>query len=58
VRLDLETRKKITEVTARRYRASGKKGKTKTLNEFCQTTGYNRRLAPALKRGQEAARNV
>jgi hypothetical protein len=55
VRLDLETRKKITEVTAGRYRASGKKGKSKTLDEFCQTTGYNRRLAPAHKLGQEAA---
>jgi hypothetical protein len=44
----LETRKKITEVTARRYRASGKKGKTKTLDEFCQTTGYNRAYASHL----------
>ncbi|GHT73409.1 integrase [Spirochaetia bacterium] len=43
--LDMKTRKKITGVTAKRYRNSDKNGKTKILDEFVHTTGYNRKYA-------------
>jgi phage terminase large subunit-like protein len=43
--LDMQTKRKITAVTAKRYRASGKKDKTVILDEFVATTGYNRKYA-------------
>ncbi|GHT88051.1 hypothetical protein FACS1894137_16090 [Spirochaetia bacterium] len=43
--LDMKTKRKITGVTAKRYRKSGKKGKTAILDEFVKTTGYNRKYA-------------
>jgi len=43
--LDMRTKRRLTEVTAKRYRKADKKGKGKILDEFCQTTGYNRKYA-------------
>ena len=43
--LDMKTKRKITGVTAKRYRKSNKKDKGKILDEFVQTTGYNRNYA-------------
>jgi len=45
MRLDMRTKRKLTEVTATRYRRASKKGKGKILDEFCQNTGYNRKYA-------------
>ena len=43
--LDLKTKRKISEVTAKRYRKADKKGKTKILDECVEMTGYNRTYA-------------
>ena len=43
--LDMKTKKKLTEETAKRYCTAGKKNKTKILDEFIATTGYNRKYA-------------
>ena len=43
--LDMQTKRKITAVTAKRYRTADRKGKTAILNEFTTTTGYNRTYA-------------
>ena len=43
--LDMKTKKKLSEETAKRYYAAGKKQKTKILDEFIATTGYNRKYA-------------
>ena len=43
--LDMKTKKKLTEETAKRYCTAGKKQKTKILDEFIATTGYNRKYA-------------
>ena len=43
--LDMKTKKKLTEKTAKRYCTAGKKNKTKILDEFIATTGYNRKYA-------------
>jgi hypothetical protein len=43
--LDMHTKRKITGVTAKRYRAADRKGKTAILDEFTATTGYNRKYA-------------
>ncbi|MDR2476160.1 MAG: transposase, partial [Treponema sp.] len=39
------TKRTITAVTAQRYRAADRKGKTAILDEFTVTTGYNRKYA-------------
>jgi hypothetical protein len=41
----MHTKRTITAVTAQRYRAAGRKGKTAILDEFTATTGYNRKYA-------------
>jgi hypothetical protein len=43
--LDMHTKRKIIEVTYRRYQKAGKKEKGKILDEFRETTGYNRDYA-------------
>lgn len=43
--LDMKTRKTLTEETAKRYCTEGKKEKTKIIDEFTATTGYNRKYA-------------
>ena len=43
--LDMKTRQKLTEETAKRYCQAEKKEKGKILDEFTATTGYNRKYA-------------
>ncbi|WP_253727787.1 transposase family protein [Treponema sp. OMZ 857] len=43
--LDMKTKKKLTEETAKRYCTASKKSKTKIIDEFIATTGYNRKYA-------------
>ena len=43
--LDMKTKKKLTEETAKRYCMADKKHKTKIIDEFTATTGYNRKYA-------------
>ena len=43
--LDMKTKKKLTEETAKRYCRAGKKQKTTIIDEFTATTGYNRKYA-------------
>ena len=43
--LDMKTKKKLTEETAKRYCTASKKNKTKIIDEFITTTGYNRKYA-------------
>ena len=43
--LDMKTKKKLTEETAKRYCCAGKKQKSKIIDEFTATTGYNRKYA-------------
>ena len=43
--LDMKTKKKLSEETAKRYCTAGKKQKTKIIDEFIATTGYNRKYA-------------
>jgi hypothetical protein len=43
--LNMAEKKKVTALHSKRYRAANKKGKTKILDEFTATTGYNRKYA-------------
>ena len=43
--LDMKTKRKLTEETAKRYCTARKKLKTKIIDEFVATTGYNRKYA-------------
>ena len=43
--LDMRTRQKLTDETARRYCLARKKEKATILDEYCATTGYNRKYA-------------
>ena len=43
--LDIKTKKKLTEETAKRYCTAEKKQKIKIIDEFTATTGYNRKYA-------------
>ena len=43
--LDMRTRKKLTEETAKRYCTASKKEKTKIIDEYVANTGYNRKYA-------------
>lgn len=43
--LDMKTKKKLTEETAKRYCKAGKKQKSTIIDEFIATTGYNRKYA-------------
>lgn len=43
--LDMKTRKKLTEETAKRYCTASKKQKSKIIDEFVANTGYNRKYA-------------
>ena len=42
--LDMKT-KKLSEETAKQYCTAGRKQKTKIIDEFTATTGYNRKYA-------------
>jgi len=48
--LDLKMRQRISKISARRYQAAGKKGKSKILDSFTGTTEYNRSYASWLLR--------
>ena len=43
--LDMKTRQKLTDETAKRYCVARKKEKAKILDEYCATAGYNRKYA-------------
>ncbi len=43
--LNLKERQKLTAITAKKYRAAGKKEKTKILDTFIGQTGYERKYA-------------
>ena len=43
--MGLDMKKKLSEETAKRYCTASKKNKTKILDEFIATTGYNRKYA-------------
>jgi hypothetical protein len=43
--LSLKERQKLTKVTAKKYRAVSKRGKTKILDTFIEQTGYGRKYA-------------
>jgi hypothetical protein len=43
--LTMKEKQSLTRITSTRYRKSGKKEKSVILNEFCQSTGYNRKYA-------------
>ena len=43
--LDMKTKQKLSEETAKRYCTANKKLKTKIIDEFIATTGYNRKYA-------------
>ena len=43
--LDMKTKRKLTEETAKRYCTADRKQKTKIIDEFVATTGYNRKYA-------------
>ena len=43
--LDMKTRQKLTEETAKRYYLAKKKGKGRIIDEFVANTGYNRKYA-------------
>jgi hypothetical protein len=40
----------LTDITGPRYRKAGRAKKSAILDEFCQTTGYNRKYAITLLR--------
>lgn len=48
--LSMKSRKELTQVTAARYRRSGRRGKGMILDEFVASTGYNRAYAALLLR--------
>jgi len=56
VRLDLRTRKKITEEVSKRYRKAQKKERGRILDEFCALTGYNRSYAACILRKKPGPR--
>lgn len=56
--LAMKSRKALTEVVARRYRTKNRAGKTKALDEFVASTGYNRDYAAMLLRGYRRNRVV
>ena len=43
--LDMKTKQKLTDETAKRYCLATKKEKAKILDEFCAMLGYNRKYA-------------
>ena len=45
MRLSMEAKRQLTKIKAIKYRKENKKGKTKILNEFIETTGYTRKYA-------------
>jgi hypothetical protein len=53
-------KKTLTDITGPRYRKAGKAGKSVILDEFCATTGYNRKYAITLLRhaGKTQLRHV
>ena len=55
-RLSMATRKELTEVAAERYQTSNHAEKTRVLDEFVDITGYHRKHAMRLLRGEARAR--
>jgi hypothetical protein len=55
-RLSMATRKELTEVAAERYQTSNYAEKTRILDEFVDITGYHRKHAMRLLRGEARAR--
>jgi hypothetical protein len=45
MRLSMAARRELTKIKAKVYRKENKKGKTRILNEFVETTGYRRKYA-------------
>jgi hypothetical protein len=45
MRLSMTARRELTKVKAKRYRKENKKGKSRMLDEFLETTGYSRKYA-------------
>lgn len=45
MRLSMAAKRELTKVKAKKYRKENKKGKTRILNEFVETTGYTRKYA-------------
>ncbi|MEW5817047.1 MAG: hypothetical protein AB1798_16830 [Spirochaetota bacterium] len=45
----MKSRKELTEVTATRYRGENRKRKVQILDEFTESTSYNRAYAVLLK---------
>jgi hypothetical protein len=54
-RLSMATRKELTEVAAERYQTSNHAEKTRVLDEFVDITGYHRKHAMRLLRGEAGA---
>lgn len=52
----MKSRKELSQVTARRYRNAGKKGKGRILDEFVASAGYNRAYAAMLLRNYRCAK--
>ncbi|MDR1785498.1 MAG: hypothetical protein LBR23_03425 [Spirochaetaceae bacterium] len=48
MRLTMQEKRSLTDVTGPRYRTARKAEKTVILNEFCKSTGYNRKYAIGL----------
>ena len=49
--LSMRSRRELSEVTARGYRTAGRLAKGRILEQFCESTGYNRAYAAMLLRG-------
>ncbi len=50
MKLDIMTRKRITQEVSKRYRKASKKEKGRILDEFCALSGYNRSYAAGVLR--------
>ncbi|MEJ2480815.1 MAG: ISNCY family transposase [Acidihalobacter sp.] len=57
-RLSMATRKEITAVVAERYQSGGRAEKARILDEFVEITGYHRKHAMRLLRGQGGAQKA
>jgi transposase InsO family protein len=58
--LTMQERKALADVTSSRYRTGKRREKTVILNEFCQSTGYNRKYAISILRnaGKKQTRRI
>lgn len=55
--LTMEQKQAVTQETYKRYQEAGKKNKSKILEEFTKTTGYNRKYAISLLKNWEAKKS-